>query len=351
MINLTKINVIIIPFLVLTLLGGIVPAMATEATTLSNESAAQQGSHPGMMPNPPTPGHEMPSGMEMNQDRAQNFTELSNQQAYFRIGAQEGIPFYQWTGNQNHTSMMLKIGQIIEYNDINGDGQFQPNETVFHIQLQGNADWNFTRVAANDTVVVLSFYTENIRISGFENTILNLTNYLNKDSNYLKFDIEITNWPWASSSDRLAFQFSLSANFHDKLARTMHMLRQNEKLPINRTNENGVYLSNAQDKISAFFSSSTSAYASSVNGDIPVTTQVALNGLSHSADIFLNYQYFGNELVHDPVVGVGEEEVSSLASTISQLVQVLISRPGLFFITSILGVIAIGSVILIKRKI
>ncbi|MHA2104812.1 MAG: hypothetical protein ACW981_15400 [Candidatus Hodarchaeales archaeon] len=208
----------------------------------------------------------------------------------------------------------------------------------------------FTNEAANDTTVVFSFYSSNIRLPGFENTVFNMTNYLNREARNLKFDIEIANWPWAAPTDRLAFQFSFSSQFNDARNRNMERLNKTGQNPLNRTNEEGVYLLNDEGKVAGFFSSSPVAYASSVDGNIDVVTQMEFQKQLKSAEIFLNYPYFGDYLLHDPNIGIGSEEGLFVASTISQLVRLLISRPGLFFITTFVGLVAVGIFFYSRRK-
>ncbi|OLS24861.1 MAG: hypothetical protein HeimC3_17360 [Candidatus Heimdallarchaeota archaeon LC_3] len=346
---INKIPLILVPLLFLLLVGGIFPVSAIENSFDQTYTFDQRRPSSGMMPNSPRYDSPLPDDIIMNHSISENRTEMRNRHSYFMVDTAGNVPFYRWYGLDNYSAYLLKIMSIIEYDDTNGDGQFQPNETVFHIQLQGNVDWTFTREAANETTVTFSFYSSNIRLPGFEETIINLTNYLNRETKYLKFDIEIVNWPWNSSTDRLAFHLSFLSKFNDARERNIERLYKTDQNIINRTNEEGLFLRNNEGKIAGYFSSASIAYAGSVDGSIDVTTQIEFQRQLKSAEIFLNYPYFGDYLLHDPNIGIGDEEVGTLASTINEFVELLISKSGLFFLTTFVGLAAIG-IYFVSRK-
>jgi hypothetical protein len=278
----TKLSLILTPLLLILTLGAIIPVSAVENSIDIIQSFNQRRPDVGNMKNPPMHNHPLPDDVIMNHTKLENKSEIRNRNSYFMINAAGKIPFYRWYGADNFSAYHLRIMRIIEYNDANEDGQFQQDEVVFHIQLQGNVDWSFTNEAANDTTVVFSFYSSNIRLPGFENTVFNMTNYLNREARNLKFDIEIANWPWAAPTDRLAFQFYFSSQFNDARNRNMERLNKTGQNPLDRTNEEGVYLQNDEGKVAGFFSSSPVAYASSVDGNIDVVTQMEFQKKDYS---------------------------------------------------------------------
>ena len=276
----------------------------------------------------PAIGHGPPTGLNITPGK--NKSNKNTNKAQFEINAQGQIPFYKWGSPANGTLNVVRIMKLIEYNDSNHDGMYQSNETVQHLNLQGGADWTFSQIASNDTTSVFSFYTQSIHVPGFSEVTLNFTNYLNANASQLKFNIQILNWPWKSNNDRLAFEFVYTAVSNHGGSTTM--------------SSNGKGVNTQSGGETSFFTSSTSAQGAS-NTNLAVVNQINVAGNSTTTDFYINYPYFGTSLIQDPVIGV-----TSSASTISTVISLLISKPGLVVSTTLLMIFAIGAIVVIRRR-
>ena len=325
------------------LAGNVLPEIIT-----IDSKATEQSHQPGMGVDSPVRGHAPPLGMHVECGQGRLVCDLNTTRVRFMVMPSGDVPIYSWFSPINRTINTVRIMGIVEYTDANADDEFSREERVQFLSLFRNASWGFSDPSANDTTIVFSFYTTDINVSGFDQTSLNFTNYINKDENQLKFDIEINGWPWISEANRLAFIFEFRSIIHDQRPRHIQMFNKSIDNPMNRTDPHGFFMRGESGDIAGFFTASDTAWSSEANGSVPVATQIVTSENKLGADIYLNYPYFGERLVHDPILGVGDE--GDLASTIKGVISSLISRPGLLAITTVLGALAVVAIFVLRRR-
>ncbi|MHA1992425.1 MAG: hypothetical protein ACW981_17235 [Candidatus Hodarchaeales archaeon] len=302
------------------------------------------------MGNHPSYDHAAPGGMHVNYNIENRYSELESTNARFLVNGQFGVPYYQWGSLHNRSLGNLHLEKLVEYTDLNGDGLFQENESVQELIFLRNTVWEFSRMKANDTTIVFSFYTTEVSAPGFESVFINFTNFLNRDSQELKFDIEIKDWPWDSDSNRLGLKFRFGMNVFTQRIHHRHMYNKTIDNPLNNSDHEGLYYrDNKSGLISNYFSSVNTAWADVPTNSIEVTSQFDTSLGLLSADIYLNYEYFGDQLIHDPILGVGDALDDSVR-TISEVLSFLIDKSGLAIITTVIGVMALSVFIYARRR-
>ena len=273
-------------------------------------------------------------------DRAR---ELVTAKTQFKIVANTTNPFFLW-GDKNYSIQnLLQLNSIVEYSDQNNNLVFDQNEAVKTLDFQKYVTWNFTRDEINDSTVMFTLYSNKINQTGFANTQINLTQYMvSSNTNFLKFDIVISNWNWVSTTDRLAiiFDFSLSRS-NDKAPAS---LSNKSGIKVNNTTNDGLFIKNNSNQTIGYLLSSNKAFKGSNNESIMVKNQFQINPANETAFIILNYPYFGNYLFHDPVIG------SYGYTVLSQLYTILIGQSGLLTITSVLTIISIFAMYFMRKR-
>lgn len=343
-------NILLLSFPVIILLlgSGILPVVADPI--LNDISESNQGPMHPNVGQPPMYDHTLPDGMRLEHDQANRFSEMENNQARFIVNGRFGVPFYQWSSLHNRSLGNMHLEKLVEYSDLNDDGMFQQNESVQELIFLGKTEWQFSRIKANDSTIVFSFYTSAVTAPGFESVFINFTNFLNKGSHELKFDIEIKNWPWDSDSDRLGLKFRFGMNVFTQRVHQRQMFNRNMDNPLNKSNHEGLfYRDNKSGLISNYFSSVDTAWADVPTNSIDVSSQFDTSLGPLLADIYLNYEYFGEHLIHDPILGVGDA-IDNPVTTISKVLSLLIDTPGLVLITTVIGVLALSLFIYGRRR-
>ena len=297
----------------------------------------------------------VPSGISVNQSRSTITTTFTNPYVNVSVIGNGQVPAFHWVSAASGFTFFTHILRLVEYNDSNHDGMLQNNEVVQTLLLQGNADWNMSDFASNSTTVWFNFYTSSIHDPSFSHVTINITNFLSLSNTNLKFNIQINNWPWVHTTDRLAFVFDFSSqgsNGNSCLAchttefntnTTQRTTGQNATRPtgIPSNDTAGIVTTDAQGNLLGYFTSTSTATGQF--GSVGVVSQMPNNGTLY----VFNYPYFGNTLVHDPSLGVGTTAaVTTLAvsSTSSK------TTPGMLFFTTIGALVMVGSVFAYRHR-
>ena len=352
-----KKTVLPIALLVLLALGvGTLEGSSDVLQSSQKPTSTPPGHPPASDTKPAEIGRGPPGGVDIDHNKSDVESRMKNKAFSILVNGNGQIPFYHWNASGDAGRFHVHIIGLVEYVDGNGDLSFQQNESVKRLSLQGGAKWNLSDFASTDDYIVFSFYTSQIKQTGFEGLTINLTNWLFKDSTSLKFDIAINGWPWENTSSRLGFEFRLSwigAKTPDK-AQSFNSNATHKGVEDNSTVPTGILsgdiaglsIPDDQGGILGFFSASESAQGE-IGSDLSVVSQI-LKHNNRTALYILNYPYFGSFLQHDPTLGVGSAG-SFPASTIGTL-SVLISNPGLFAVTAAVSVLGAGLYILNRRR-
>ncbi|MFV2016366.1 MAG: hypothetical protein ACC656_13120, partial [Candidatus Heimdallarchaeota archaeon] len=249
---------------------------------------------------PFSPERKPPTGINITKtDRAR---QMVTERAQFWIHANSSVPSLVWGDRDYEIQNKINIEALVEYTDQNNNNQYDLAEQVQVLELNESTIWNFTEISSNDTTSVISIYTQEVNVLGFESVLINLTYYLNAGSTYMKFDIEIENWPWDSDQNRLAFGFGFEPT---KLQEKMQINKFDkvEDDPTGLNQPAGLYVKNSAGNIVGYVMSSDFAFKSNKSIEIDVISQIEINNDKFSANLYLNYPYFGDYLLHDPIIG------------------------------------------------
>ena len=253
-------------------------------------------------------------------------------------------PLYIWGDKDYSIQNILQLNSIVEYSDTNGNLLYDLNESVQIINFEKNVNWNFSQETNNESMLIFTLYTVSINQSGFEQLQINLTNYLFSGQNYIKFNVEILNWPWVSFGDRLGlnFRFLLSGvhSSSDSKMNTKNAVSQNNEIV------DGIYISDKDNNTIGYLLSNNIAFKGFDNESIIVKNQFIIHPENNSATIVLNYPYFGNYLFHDPIIGSNGDTFKEF----SQLYSILIEKSGLLIITSFLSVLSLITILFMRKR-
>ena len=215
------------------------------------------------------------------------------------------VPFYHFDTTAEEASFFLKLQRIVQYNDINENQRFDEDELVggtnSTLQLT-SVDWELIIITESETVVDFAFVSSEIRNPLFSGVEIELVNHFTAGSTAIKFDVNITNWPFVEEATGLSLEFELLWNL------------KGETLIKNSTNE-GVYLQTADQVVLAFFES-----ASEVTVDGAVIEKGAhLNDTAAAnapkLNIYIDYPSQWNNIFHDPMFGTSLDAIPPLDPT------------------------------------
>ena len=299
----------------------------------NNTNPAHSTNHP----TPTLPNITFAKGL----DRAR---EVITSKTQFKMVANSSNPLYVWGDKDYLIQNSLQLNSIVEYSDNNNNQIFDQNELVKTLNLKQYVTWNFSQEEYNDSFVMFTLHTSKINQTGFENTQVNLMQYIQSNTNYMKFDIIISNWNWSSLNDRIAviFGFSLLGN---QVATNAQIKSQNGFSHNNSTND-GIFIQNNSNQTIGYLLSSVNALKGLNNESIKVKNQFEINTVNDSAVVILNYPYFGNYLYHDPVIGSNGDTVH----VFSELYSLLIEKSGLLIITSVLSIMSLVAIFFMRRR-
>ena len=216
------------------------------------------------------------------------------------------------TGDQYHVRMM----ELVEFNDTNGDGIPQlseeaPGQSALSL---ASGTWTISSIVTendtDDNIIALHFnYTlTGIIIPKFSGLQFQLNFHMFMDNTTisdgevsvevaggqeLKFDVILSGWPWYAEGNQLALRMDLSSNKNRHVNRWQVNNQFSLKWQIDDGNETAYYRHHAE----AIRENNT---AQSI---VSVGEGFVENGSTTS--LYLVYPYFGDdELRHDPILGL-----------------------------------------------
>ena len=215
------------------------------------------------------------------------------------VGNQE-VPFYFFWSTQNpNEKYKLQFYTLFEIIDKNGNGVYDPgNDTLVpnsKVALS-SFDWEFsdfkTETDANGTVTAIHFNMTSVSGSNprASNFTLQIRNHLYADNvSALKFDIVISNYTFKDDNADLVLGFKLIlASGGQKMKEHRHQHRESLEFG------------------NAYFETNSTAKDKN-NTNVPVKMSYGEDMEKHEKNakmVYLTYEHFTGELVHDPVIGV-----------------------------------------------
>ena len=260
------------------------------------------------------------TGNDRIQHEAQNgMVTLETDSIVIQVVANQEVPFYFFWSTQNpEEKYKLQFYTIFEIIDTNGNGIYDPgNDTIVPNSKVALAsfDWEFsdfkTETDANGTVTAIHFNMTSV--SGINphspDFTLQIRNHLYADNiSALKFDIVISNYSFKDDNADLVLGFNLIlAAGGQKMKEHRHQHRESLEFG------------------NAYFETNSTAKDRN-NTDVSVRMSYGEDTERHEMNakmVYLTYEHFTGELVHDPVIGVlssgsgssSEQTVGSQKST------------------------------------
>ncbi|MHA1617361.1 MAG: hypothetical protein ACTSX9_08670 [Candidatus Njordarchaeales archaeon] len=268
-----------------------------------------------------------------------------------------------WIPGENDTAVyIVKFVKIIEFIDVDEDGEFDPmGDTILaRAELTAHDQWNITaavlpgpenstelRVVMEGYVAVIThragMQEERVNVT-FVNHIfdkdVSIEGYVVKGGAELKIDVIISDWPWHNNESKLALMILFAGHFRgekEERAPEMHHVREEEhamhRVEMRGDNVGAKGVFTFRENVRVRYHNGTE-YEEKVN---------ATDDFRHgSAAQYIVYPHFEGTLEHDPSILIEKEEAPT------QGVLKIVTSPYLWAGAAIIAIIA--GIILIRRK-
>jgi len=237
---------------------------------------------------------------------------------------------------------LLSLRQLVEYTDSNGDGMYNPsNDTALQVVNLSSLTWALGYQSITSTSGSSGYnitLTANYKGATFEviaqvyNTGVTLSNGIPVSPSEVKVDFIFNNFPWNSTSSRLALISAFGGVSGSK--------------QVTRTDSETYAV--AYNNAFAYFTWSSTA---TVDGN-SVNVVAFQNNTNALHLVELNYPH-GTDISHDPIIGVGSgtlQDVPSLAPSTSTSAASS-ALPGLYFmVATAVVVLGAAAMTLLARK-
>lgn len=215
------------------------------------------------------------------------------------------VPFYHFNTTAEQARFFLKLQRIVQYNDINENQRFDEGELVGDtsstLQLT-SVDWELNIITENETTVEFALVSSQIRNPLFSDVEIELVNHFTAGSTAIKFDVNITNWPFVEEATGLSLEFELLWNL------------KGEALIKNSTNE-GIYLQTADQVVLALFKSASEVTVDGVVVEEGAHLYDTAAANAPKLNIYIDYPRFINNIFHDPMFGTSLDAILPLNPT------------------------------------
>lgn len=276
-----------------------------------------------------------------------NKVELTSGDFQIEVNAKGQVPFYHFNTSVDDVRFFLKFQRMTQFKDENDNYIFDKGEEVGNqnsdLQLP-SVKWELVIVTDTDTDKEFIFRSTEIKGQEFKDTTIELINHFSAASSYLKFDINITNWPFEEEATGLCLEFEMNWSRGDNEGDGMSLKKESDDTSISLRNDDDVLL--------AYFES-----ASEVEVD---GTSVADGALLYDTapenpskvNILLNYPSFKDTLFHDPEIGTSDDAIIPLdpSTIIPWLIESLESVKDGFLVVTVLMTFVLAAGLIINRR-
>ena len=215
------------------------------------------------------------------------------------VTSNNNVPAYSF-GNKadtNASQNRVQFDRIFEFQDTNNNSHYDTADTIVttsvtalaSLQLQMNAVTELNGLNAginfNMSLTAKALVSLNFDRITFDNHVTTM------NQSQLKFDVIINNYNFISQTSMLAVAFKMSSKVSNQT--TMDHNKQQSSLQFGQH---------------SYFASNNTAMAGDAKINASLSQQVSTNG-QHM--IYLSYPHFSGKLVHDPSMGVTQNQVSS----------------------------------------
>ncbi len=256
--------------------------------------------------------------------------------------------FYELSDND--TRFHIHFVKIMEFNDSNGDGEFNESEHVpgTPALALSSVTWNLSDYTTEGTVYTFNYSSfDTSHGSGsnpYENFTINLVIHFDStNGTAFKFDIAMENWPFQDTENMLALRWDLTWGAND-----------NDSFSVD-SREDGAYLVKDSEDM-AYFVYEDTAQIDETDVDVKISydDKMGDSEFTHGIKVFLSYPNFnGSKLYHDPTVGVVTVEDQETAETSEGIITFLpfptISKAGFLAITVASSLLLVVGLVIRKK--
>lgn len=286
---------------------------------------------------------------ETKMEKNGNQVKLSSGDFQIEVNAKGQVPFYHFKTSKDDVRFFLKFQRMTQFQDVvdeNGvyNGVYDKGEEIgaenSHLQLP-SVNWTLVVVTDEDTEKEFIFRSTEIMLSQFKDTTIELINHFTAGSTYLKFDINITNWPFEEEATGLSLEFELTWSKGSNKSDGMDLKKE--------TNETAIYLRNDDGTLLAFFESASDV---EIDGESITDGAVLFDTASANAskaNILINYPWFDETLFHDPKIGTSNDAIVPLnLSAIAQWIDEYV-KDG-FLAVTVMATLILGALVVLSRR-
>ncbi|PWI47614.1 hypothetical protein CEE45_10635 [Candidatus Heimdallarchaeota archaeon B3_Heim] len=227
------------------------------------------------------------------------------------------IPYYHFNTTAEDVSFFLKFQRIVQYADSNDNNRFDEDELVgdvFSTLQLTSIDWDLELLSQSSTNVDFALTSSQIRNPLFSDVKLALVNHFSGGSSAIKFDVNITNWPFVEEATGLSLEFELmwSSEAEGPLDEENELIPQIYK----ESTDSGIYIKNTGGTVLAYFES-----VSEINVDgTTIVDGATLNDTAvekaNKLNVYINYPKFENYVLHDPMFGTSLDALKNPSAII-----------------------------------
>lgn len=276
-----------------------------------------------------------------------NKVVLTSGDFQIEVNAKGQVPFYHFNTSVDDARFFLKFQRITQFKDENDNGIFDKGEEVGQknsdLQLP-SVKWELEITTDEETVKEFIFRSTEIKGQEFEDTTIELINHFTAGSSNLKFDINITNWPFEEEATGLCLEFALNWSRGDNDGDGMSLKKESD--------DTSIFLRNDDDVLLAYFESASDV---EVDGALVTDGAILYDTASENAskvNILLNYPSFNDTLFHDPEIGTSDDAIlPTIPSTIILwLIETIESVKDGFLVVTTVVTFVFGAVLILNRR-
>jgi hypothetical protein len=229
---------------------------------------------------------------------------LASEEFSIEINGAGQVPFYHFDTIADEASFFLKFQRIVQYKDANGDNVFDNNELVgeeLSTLALTSIDWEVVMITESPEQYDFALVSSQIHNLAFRDVEIKLVNYFTAGDPNIKFDVNITNWPFVAESTGLSLEFELLWNSNS--ARSPGEVGESTSQIYKESTESGIYIKNTDEDVLAFFESVSEVTVDGVvNNTGAILSETAVEN-APKLNIYLNYPKFTDSILHDPTFG------------------------------------------------
>ncbi len=272
----------------------------------------------------------------------------------------ERKPQYKfWIPGENGTAVYIVIfHKIIEFEDVNNDGVFDPQDTILaEAELTAHDVWNIyaetlsgpegsteIRITMKGIVDVIPKMGPGIDKANvtFVNHIydrdIEVDGYPIAGNRELKIDIIISNWPWHSDTAKLCLEIVFSGHFRGRQG-TPHC--EEHRIQVQNQNVREIRMRGDNTNIAGVFRFREKVCIREGTQEKICNVNCSHDFQAHNAIEYIVYPHFDGVLEHDPSILIEKE---------TSLSDVIMENLPYIMLAGVLVIIAIVVIIKAKRK-